>query len=76
MTNQQLAVLFLNLHHKFSIALEEAERELPDSARVMIKPLFGKGYRTIPALYGIQAAVDDLKKQADLLTTTTTTQGI
>lgn len=70
MTNQQLAVVLMQLHGRFNSALTEAKAALPPEAHVLIKPLFGKGYTVVPALYGIQNSVNDLKKQADLLTTT------
>ena len=69
MTNQQLAILLLDLHAKFESALAEAEAQLPPEAKKTIKTFLGKEYTVIPALSSIQNAVNELQSRADLLLT-------
>ena len=67
MTNQQLAVLLLELHGKFTLALDDAVAQVPPEARKTVRTFFGTPHTFIPALTGIKQAVDELKEHADLL---------
>lgn len=67
MTNQQLAILYMELHCKLEAALIEAEEALPPEAKKTFKTFLGKEKTFTPALSGIQTAVNELKQHADLL---------
>ena len=69
MTNQQLATLLYSLHANFEAALREAEALLPPQTKKTIKTFLGAEYIVIPALPGIQNAINELQSHADLLLT-------
>ena len=68
MSKRLTIVILRQLHTQLSEALEVAKAELPAEAKKQYRPVFGNPVEHIPALLGIEKALDDLDRNIQILT--------